>query len=342
MVHGLLGVEWQLHYAESCAAAFAELGRSQRDLVVLDLLGWSRSELELLPTLGALWDGARAVALVPEAEPAALRRSLGMPELEVILDPPDVERLAEALSPTAPDSAPVVASRAPVEDAELVGAALARLLRGLAHHLRNPLTGVSGHIELLNAPEAPADAERHEHCQTVIRELRRVERVVRDLERFVGDRRPQRRPVAGRALLESVSRTVGSDIRLATSCQPVDLELLVDEARLAAALVDLVRWSAAGESDAVVRLAVRAIGDEMAPSVQIRIRGPRRGPLPQPSEDVFLPYHELETRVDRAGLGLAAAFGVFRGHGGKLDAAEETDGTIVLLGSVPAPERSTD
>jgi signal transduction histidine kinase len=193
---------------------------------------------------------------------------------------------------------------------------LAQLGAGLAHQLRNSLTGarMSVQLHVRRFPTRPGD----ETLNVALRQLAMTEEQVKGLLSLGRVERPPRSPCDLRHLLADVAELV------APSCQhaEVDLELLqgkvpvhvnADEPGLRAAVLNLTlnAVEAAGRGGRVGLEASTHHGEAI---VEVGDNG--QGPPPGMAETLFEAF--VTTKPEGVGLGLAITQHVAAEHGGRL------------------------
>jgi len=210
--------------------------------------------------------------------------------------------------------------------------AMGEMAASLAHQLRTPLATALLYSANLCQPEL-ADAARIRFAEKTTAQLRRLERLIREVLLFArGERAGSDRLLVGQ-LLADVAQTVQplfreKNVAYRVDCQAAQEQLCGSRKALAGALVNLLEnalqaCSAGGEvtltacaADGQLRIGVRDTGQGIAPEVQAR---------------VFEPF--FTTRAQGTGLGLAIALGVARAHGGsiRLSSALDQGSEFVLV-----------
>ena len=199
--------------------------------------------------------------------------------------------------------------------------ALSASLKGLAHELRNPLTGLKGAAQLL-ARRVEGD-EAHELVALIDSEVARLTAL---LDQLLTPAPPRSHaPLNIHAVLERVLRLAESDagwaVRLLRDYDPSLPELDGDPDRLVQAVWNLAR-NAIEAGATHVSLRTRAehglrIGDELHPiALRLEIIDDGRGVPEALAEQLFLPL--VSGRAEGSGLGLALAQQVAREHRGSL------------------------
>ncbi|MCM2336427.1 MAG: ATP-binding protein [Pseudomonas sp.] len=210
----------------------------------------------------------------------------------------------------------------PGEDpARLLPSALSAALKGLAHELRNPLSGLKGAAQLL--ARRVDDADGRELVGLIAEETDRLASLVDRLLAPAPARAHE--PLNIHAVLERVLRLAESEagwaVRLVRDYDPSLPELDGDADRLTQAVWNLVR-NAIEAGATTVTLRTRAehgvrIGDELHPvALRLDISDDGRGVPEALAEQLFLPL--VSGRAEGSGLGLALAQQAAREHRGSV------------------------
>lgn len=206
-------------------------------------------------------------------------------------------------------------------------AVLGEMSAVLAHEIRNPLTSLKGHAQLL-AEALPGEGAERAKVERVVREALRLETLTSDLLDFVRSGEIRREDASPGDLVRAAAEEVdGERFELRLERSPARWSL--DPARMRQALVNVLR-NAAQASPEGARVTVEAEERSGRLAIEVRDRGPG---IPAGEEErIFEPFHT--TRVRGTGLGLAVARRIVSLHGGTIAARNATDGgavfTIVL------------
>jgi PAS domain S-box-containing protein len=184
-------------------------------------------------------------------------------------------------------------------------AALGRFTSSVAHEIRNPLTGIAAGVQYLSRGIPPADPQR-ENLEFILKEIRRLDRIVQDLFDITHPRRLQLLP---RPIEEAVQRAVQClEALCATRGVTVILELAPrtppvphDPDQIEQVLINLLKNAIeASSSGASVRVRV-------APATALEARHARgttrSGPAPGRSRDAADPVRTVchhQARRNRA------------------------------------------
>lgn len=235
-------------------------------------------------------------------------------------------------------------SKAAVQEKQLL---LSRLLARLAHEIRNPLSSLDIHVQLLEedvACSAPEIRERSAGRFQIIRgELERLDNLVKQFLSLAGRSSIHVQPVdVARvtahvcALLrpEAAARGIEIVLRPGESLPP----LQADPVQLTQALVNLVlnAMQAVGRNG---RVEVEALHDAAAARMTITVRDTGSGIPDGIMTEIFEPF--FTTKEDGSGLGLWIVQQIALAHAGAVAAANAPGGGAVFTLVLPqnGPER---
>jgi len=217
--------------------------------------------------------------------------------------------------------------------------AIAQIAAGAAHEIRNPLTAISGFLQLLEAtvPEGAAS----KYLQIVREEIGRLARIAEDLLLLSRSSRVQRTACDLGAVLDAVAelsrgRAAAFGVELALRVQPELPPVSADPERLEQVLLNLV-GNALEAMAGPGRLRLRAYAADGCGEVRITDTGP--GIPPDILARVFEPF--FTTKAGGTGLGLAVSQSIVRSFGGQIVACsppgEGASFTVRLPFAAPAP-----
>ena len=229
--------------------------------------------------------------------------------------------------------------------------ALGHLAGGVAHDFNNQLTGILASAELLrlegqrNRPMNPAFVEAIIKCA-----LRSAE-LTKQLLAFARKARPRREEVDVAALVNDVVNLLqrGLDPHIKVLADPPSQPMLAaaDPSLLHSALLNLginakESMTGGGELRFALNLvdlpATRAEPLELSPGpyLEIQVRDTGTGMDAATKAQIFDPFFTTKETV--TGMGLAAAYGTVRGHGGALTVQSELGkGSTFFVYLPPAP-----
>jgi two-component system nitrogen regulation sensor histidine kinase GlnL len=219
------------------------------------------------------------------------------------------------------------------------------LLRGMAHEIKNPLGGLRGAAQLLEADLPNEDLK--EYTRIIIGEADRLQSL---LDRMLGPRDlPQKRMVNIHEVMERVrtlvlAETGEATLRIERDYDPSIPEIYADFDQLVQATLNIVRNAVqAMDGEGRVRLRTRILSQftighrryRQVSSVEIEDDGPG---IPEDlREKIFLPM--ITTRAEGTGLGLSISQSIVGRHGGLIECSSRPGRTIFTL-TIPMEETS--
>lgn len=221
---------------------------------------------------------------------------------------------------------------------------LSRLLGRLAHEVRNPLSSLDIHVQLLEEDLASLAPQMREQLgprlEIIHGELHRLEGIVERFLRLAGPAGVDLEPVEIPRILthvcellrpEAAAREIEVAARVDDALPPV----MADPVRLTQALLNLV-INAIQAVERKGRVEVNAALADRVVCVAVIDNGP--GIPPEKLASIFDPY--FTTKAEGSGLGLWIAQQIVTAHGGSLQAQNGPAGGAVLTMCLPL--RTTD
>ncbi len=216
-----------------------------------------------------------------------------------------------------------------VREQERQLASLGEMAAVISHEIRNPLTSMKGHAQLLVEHLEPGGRDR-EKAERVVREAVRLEELTGDLLSLVRSERIRREEVDPVHLLREAAEAVDSD-RIEIDAGHAPARWSLDAERIHHVLTNLLRNALQASPDGA-RVSVAAAEEDGRLVITVRDRGPG---VPEGDEErIFEPFYT--TRVRGTGLGLAVARRIAALHGGTLTAHNHPQGGAVFRLAVPA------
>ena len=205
-------------------------------------------------------------------------------------------------------------------------AALGQMSAVLAHEIRNPLTALKGHAQLL--AEAAEAGRKRRRAERVVRSAERLEDLTNDLLGFARTAEIQRAPVQASAPVQAALEGLDAH-RIQISADP-DPTWPLDAPRMTRVLANLLSNALQhAPDDTTVDVTVRREGPHLVYTVSDR--GP--GVPEDQRERIFEPF--VTGRQRGTGLGLAVARRICQLHGGTLTVTEAQGGGARFVARIP-------
>jgi two-component system sensor histidine kinase PilS (NtrC family) len=233
-------------------------------------------------------------------------------------------------------------------------AGVGELAASIAHEIRNPLAAISGSVELLRSGAARVERERL--MDIVLREIGRLDALIRDFLQFARPAPPKLVAVPLPPLLEEVAKMLATAVphgaRLEVEADPA-ARALADPTQLRQVLWNLARNACdALEGPGVIRLAAARVanapqgggsGDRKRPreegaAVEIVVADTGRGIPLDDLERIFDPF--FTTKPDGTGLGLPTVHRIVESHGGAIQVESQPGVGTRFRVRLPAAEAS--
>jgi signal transduction histidine kinase len=219
-------------------------------------------------------------------------------------------------------------------------AAVGQLAAGVAHEVRNPLTGVKLLLQAAAQPQTPTPLTP-DRLNILLQEVARIERTVQGLMDFARTPPPDRRSLdirklAAEAVEAARGRAAAKAVALRADTPADPAPALVDRDQMLSLLTNLLA-NAIDASPPGGEVVVRVQpGPDETLTVAVTDSGP--GIDEAVASRLFTPF--ATTKPTGTGLGLTVARRVAREHGGTLTAANRPEGGAAFTLTLPAPEES--
>ncbi len=198
----------------------------------------------------------------------------------------------------------------------------------LAHEIRNPLTSLKGHAELLSE-QLPEDSRQRRKADRIVVEARRLEDLSRTLLDFIRSGSIQRRDVnPGELLRQTVESTDPTRIEISDDTAPGSFAL--DPPRIQQVFRNLIDNALEASPDGA-KVEVQLTGDGNILFLSVRDHGD--GIPDGEREHIFEPFRT--TRAQGVGLGLAVARRIVELHGGSISAINHAGGGAEFRVRIP-------
>ncbi|MBI5847836.1 MAG: PAS domain S-box protein [Nitrospirae bacterium] len=216
-------------------------------------------------------------------------------------------------------------------------AALGEVAAKVAHEIRNPLVSVGGFAKRL---EKKLDGNLKEYAGIIVKEVSRLEGILREILGFVKEVRLARELVGMNDIVDDIIQLMQSDmsergISLQREYQAVP-EIFIDPNRIKEAIVNIITnamQALQGTGTITVRTYVRE------GSVVLEVRDTGKGIPAAEINSIFNPF--FTTKSSGTGLGLAITHRIIQEHDGQIEVESEVDKGTVFRISIPIKEKQT-
>ncbi len=224
--------------------------------------------------------------------------------------------------------------------AEQRQALLSRLLSRLAHEVRNPLSSLDVHVQLLEEDLAkmPSPAPKVANRLAIIRtELRRLDNLVQQFLSLAGPSTVHLQPVQVGEVLEHVQRLFEPEaetraIVLETVVKEPLPVIQADAAQLTQVLVNLIiNALQAIERNGRIQITACSAPDDSGVCLEVKDTGPGIDAIK--ASAMFEPF--FTTKAEGTGLGLWIVHQIVTAHGGTVSATNALDGGAVFTLRLP-------
>lgn len=218
-------------------------------------------------------------------------------------------------------------------------AALGRFTAGIAHEIRNPLTGISTGVQYLERQLGETNPH-DEHLEFIRREIARLDSIVEDLFRVTHPRPLQKTPEDPRRIVERAVQALGdlprtADVKIGCHFIEDPPTVPVDPDQIQQVVLNLLKNAVeATPRGGQVDVHVYAGGEEERPHVVIQVMDSGPGIDPETLPQIFEPFF-TKGKPTGTGLGLYVSHGIVERHGGDLHATNKNTGGGILTLMLP-------
>ena len=199
-------------------------------------------------------------------------------------------------------------------------AAIGELAAGVAHEINNPMAIIRGNTELLQL-SLPEEDPNREEVDTILAQVKRVERIVSSLLQFARCEQRAQGTVRLPTLLHRIVEQIGHQepldgISVVESYAP-EVELVAGDAdQLQQVFANLVLNAVQAMPKGGVLTVESSLGPE-GEGYQVRVRDTGPGIPQEELSQIFNPF--FTTKAAGTGLGLSVSYGIIKEHAGYIE-----------------------
>jgi two-component system sensor histidine kinase PilS (NtrC family) len=216
-------------------------------------------------------------------------------------------------------------------------AAVGQLAAGIAHEIRNPLTGISGSLQLLRATTHGEGSEEHRLMTIALKEIDRLNRLITDFLDFVRPAQPVHDSVNLDQLLSEVLDMVMLNSQSKTEAKHVEFKRALNSGRNVLGSRDQLKQvfynlliNAGHAVEKVEHPEISISTGFESGHVVAKVKDNGAGMSPKTIKRIFEPFYT--TKAKGTGLGLATVHKIIENHEAKIFVeSEEGRGTEFVV-----------
>lgn len=217
---------------------------------------------------------------------------------------------------------------------------LATIASGLAHEIKNPLSGIRGASQLL-ADSLKGKGELGEYAEIIQKEVARVDALLNDLLHFTKPRGLKKQKTNVNRILHDLillQKTISESVFFTEEFDPSLPEIMADPQALAQVFLNLLKNARQAIVDKgkitvsshVVMDFVLKVGEKKKQVIRVDVEDTGSGIPEEDLPNLFTPF--FTTKASGTGLGLALCHQIVEEHGGNLRVKSEPgQGTVLSV-----------
>ena len=317
-----------MRHAEGGYRLVAKFSSEPADVVLLDVAGLRQQDLDIINVLREIRPDVGIVALAERDQRDLAADALCAGADLYLLKPTYVKELLAAIDRAAMRRRP--AGAGPPDTAASEG--LSKLARGVAHEINNPLTTISGWLQMLTKDRAE-DQQLADTLKSMKEESDRIAEVVRHLLAFAQQTPPKKEPVEMEQMLKDLvrlhsSRCWSKGVEFVADI-PSKLPSVVGDAQQLRLACDGILVDAEESLDSSGRIEMSCRPSGSGIEIVFRDNGPAIHK--EALDQLFEPFNPGR-RGNGKGMRLCVSRGVIQSHGGIIGVtSDESSGTELTI-----------
>lgn len=315
---------YRVRHTNSTYRAIVEQTGAAADVVVIDTAPLLERDMEVFSVFRSMSPPPFLIASFPPSAREKARAALESGADAYILEPFDAREVSLLMRRSverrsAPGDCPPLSEKL---------AALGRFAAGVAHEINNPLTTISGWIQLSLADMAPEDPSRRTF-ETMQEEVDRIAHIVGNLLCFAGQPPLHEEPVNVNEVVDEVLAAIDREGISVACAFHDDLPLILASREQIRQALEQVIGNAVKNLRGQGELRVSTRPMDTDDQIAIEVADDGCGIPEAALSRIFDPFFSGNGGT---GLGLSAAYGIIQGHGGTIEAvSREHEGTRFVI-----------
>lgn len=221
--------------------------------------------------------------------------------------------------------------------------AFGQLSAGIAHEVKNPLTGILGYAQLSKRKLAQDDPLR-QNLEIIEKETKRCRDIINNLMRFARSEKTEYMRIDINKVLHDTVRVLNhqlglKNVRVKGALARELPAIMANPNHLQQVFMNLLinAQQAMGDSGGLIVIETR-LQDPAHILIQVRDNGP--GIAPDLQAKIFEPFFTTKKAGEGTGLGLSVSYGIIRDHGGSISVGNNPEKGATF--SILLPAATTD
>ncbi|HUL30383.1 MAG TPA: ATP-binding protein, partial [Thermodesulfobacteriota bacterium] len=220
--------------------------------------------------------------------------------------------------------------------------ALGEMSTSIAHEIKNPLTSIGGFARRLNRI-VPEGSQEKKYSETIIKEVSRLERILKDLLSYTRDESLVFRELDLREVLEESLSMVPEEIRsgriqLVKEFEEEIPKILGDPHQLKQTFFNLINNACqAMKENGVLFLRAHSSPKNGASFLKVEVEDTGKGIDPENLHNIFNPFYS--TKESSLGLGLPIVHRIITSHRGQIEVDNHPGKGVKFIITLPSSEK---